>query len=162
MEEWPEYALHEFDIRREGRRWSREEFARKWRPHPEVPEKLEYFDGKVFLSEGQRLTMLGWMLEQLGADVAVGLGHPKVWREAVEAAHGTGGVGAAGWMEGVPEPWASVLRTEILSRSRKARAILDAATGDEGELRAARDRIRGMGLDPDKVPNDPPDKEEPS
>ena len=28
--------------------------------------------------------MLGWMLEQPGADVAVRIGEPEMWREAVE------------------------------------------------------------------------------
>lgn len=76
--------LHDFDIRREGRRWSPEEMERKWRPHPEAPEKLELIEGKLFVSEGQRITMLGWLLEMVGADAAVRLGDPKVWREAVE------------------------------------------------------------------------------
>ena len=76
--------LHDFDIRREGRRWSREEMERKWRPHPEAPEKLELIEGKLFISEGQRITMLGWLLEMVGADAAVRLDDPKVWREAVE------------------------------------------------------------------------------
>jgi hypothetical protein len=48
-----------------------------------VPEKLELLDGKIFMSEEQRITMLGWLLEQLGADAAVRLGDPEVWREAV-------------------------------------------------------------------------------
>ncbi len=76
--------LHDFDIRREGRRWSREEMERKWRPHPEAPEKLELIEGKLFVSEGQRITTLGWLLEMVGADATVRLGDPKVWREAIE------------------------------------------------------------------------------
>lgn len=73
-----------FDIRREGRRWTAEEIERKWREHETVPEKLELIEGKIFWSDEQRITMLGWMLEQLGADAAVRLGEPEVWREAVE------------------------------------------------------------------------------
>jgi hypothetical protein len=73
-----------FDIRREGRRWTVEEIERKWREHETVPGKLELIEGKVFWSDEQRLTMLGWMLEQLGADAAVRLGEPEVWRQAVE------------------------------------------------------------------------------
>lgn len=74
-----------FDIRREGRRWTSEEIESKWRQaHATVPEKLELIEGKVFLGDEQRITMLGWMLEQLGADVAVRMGDPEVWREAVE------------------------------------------------------------------------------
>lgn len=82
-----DYPLHEFEIRREGRRWSPEEARRKWPvwsyPHEDLPQKLELLDGKIFLSDGQRLTMLGWMLEQLGADAAVRLGDLDVWRAAV-------------------------------------------------------------------------------
>ncbi|CAN5607991.1 hypothetical protein BH24ACT21_BH24ACT21_12260 [soil metagenome] len=75
----------EFEIHREGRRWTPEEIESKWRQaHETIPERLELIEGKVFLSDEQRITMLGWMLEQLGADVAVRLGKPEVWREAVE------------------------------------------------------------------------------
>lgn len=73
-----------FDIRREGRSWTNEEVDAKYRPHETVPEKMELIDGKLFWSDEQRITMLGWMLEQVGADTAVRLGAPEVWREAVE------------------------------------------------------------------------------
>ena len=74
-----------FDIQRKGRQWSPEEIESKWRQaHAAVPEKLELIEGEVFLSDEQRITMLGWMLEQLGADVAVRMGEPEVWRNAVE------------------------------------------------------------------------------
>jgi hypothetical protein len=56
------------------------------------------------------------------------------------------------WLDRVPEPWASVLRAEIYSRSRKARHILDAAAGDEEGHRRAREKVREMGLDPDGAP----------
>ncbi|MGH3144520.1 MAG: hypothetical protein ACRDTR_01835 [Rubrobacter sp.] len=72
-----------FDIRREGRPWTSEEVDAKYKPHETVPEKMELIDGKLFWSNEQRTTMLGWMLEQLGADAAVTLGDPEVWREAV-------------------------------------------------------------------------------
>lgn len=74
----------EFDIGRKGRRWTPEEIESKWREHATVPGKLELIEGKVFLGDEQRITMLGWMLEQLGADVAVRMGEPEVWREAIE------------------------------------------------------------------------------
>lgn len=73
-----------FDIRREGRAWTAEEVEAKYRPHETVPEKMELIEGKLFWSDEQRITMLGWMLEQVGADTAVRLGEPEVWREAVE------------------------------------------------------------------------------
>lgn len=78
--------LHDFDIRREGRRWSIEEAERAYRAtdeNPDVPGKMEFIDGKFFHSDAQRITMLGWMLEMMGADVAVRLGDPDVWRAAV-------------------------------------------------------------------------------
>lgn len=72
------------DIGLEGRPWTREEIAAKYQPHETVPEKMELIDGKLFWSDEHRVTMLGWMLEHLGADVAVRLGEPAVWRDAVE------------------------------------------------------------------------------
>lgn len=84
--DWPsEERPFGFDIRREGRQWTTEEIESKWRQaHSTIPERLELIEGKVFLSDEQRITMLGWMLEQLGADVAVRMGDPVVWREAVK------------------------------------------------------------------------------
>ena len=73
-----------FDIRREGRPWTREEIAAKYQPHETVPEKMELIDGKLFWSDEHRTTMLGWMLEHMGADAALRLGEPEVWKEAVE------------------------------------------------------------------------------
>lgn len=73
-----------FDIGHEGRSWTSEEIDAKWQPHETVPEKMELIDGKLFWSDEQRITMLGWMLEHLGADTAVRLGEPAVWKEAVE------------------------------------------------------------------------------
>lgn len=78
-------GLHDFDIGREGRSWSIEEKKRKWQPHEAVPHNWELWNGKLFQSEAQRITVLGWMLEQLGTDVAVRLGDPAVWQEAVQA-----------------------------------------------------------------------------
>ena len=42
-------------------------------------------DGKLFNTDEQRLLMLGMLLENLGADAAVRLGDPQVWRDAVAA-----------------------------------------------------------------------------
>lgn len=84
--DWPdEERPFGFDIRREGRRWTPEEIESKWRQaHVTIPEKLELIEGRVFLGDEQRITMLGWVLEQLGADVAIRMGEPEVWCEAVE------------------------------------------------------------------------------
>lgn len=78
--------LHHFDIRREGRGWSREEADRNYcalHEHPDAPGKMEMVDGKFYHSEAQRITMLGWLLEMVGEDAAVRLGDPQVWRAAV-------------------------------------------------------------------------------
>lgn len=41
------------------------------------------FEGKLYWSDEERVTMLGLLLEQVGADRAVQLGNPEVWRKAV-------------------------------------------------------------------------------
>ena len=41
------------------------------------------YEGKLFWDDEQRIALLGLLLENLGADVAVRLGDPRVWREAV-------------------------------------------------------------------------------
>lgn len=40
-------------------------------------------EGKLLWSEEDRETLLGLLLENVGADRAVGLGDPDVWRLAV-------------------------------------------------------------------------------
>lgn len=70
----------EWDIRREGRRWSREEIDTHYRM---TPEKIELMDGMLFGTEADRIMMLGLLLENLGVDKAVQLGDPAVWRAAI-------------------------------------------------------------------------------
>ena len=41
------------------------------------------WQGKLFWDDEQRITLLGLLLENLGADQAVRMGDPAVWREAV-------------------------------------------------------------------------------
>ncbi len=41
--------------------------------------------GKLFLTDEERLTMLGLLIENVGVDAAVRLGDPEVWRQAVAA-----------------------------------------------------------------------------
>lgn len=48
-----------------------------------TPEKFEMFDGRLFGSEEERLMLLGLLLENVGADRAVQLGDPEVWKRAV-------------------------------------------------------------------------------
>ena len=47
------------------------------------PDRIELLEGRLFASEEERLSMLGALLEQVGADKAVQLGDPDVWRRAV-------------------------------------------------------------------------------
>jgi hypothetical protein len=66
------------NIRREGRAWTDEALER----YERTPEKIEMFGGKLFSSDEERLAMLGLLLENMGADAAVRLGDPSVWRAA--------------------------------------------------------------------------------
>ena len=71
-----------WDIRREGRAWRRDEAMQRFAL---TPEKFEMIEGKLFWSEEDRLVMLGLLLENVGADYAVRLGDPAVWKAAVAA-----------------------------------------------------------------------------
>ncbi len=71
-----------WDIRRQGRAWTGSEAPGRWAL---TPERIEMVGGKLFLSDDQRLAMLGLLLENVGADAAVRLGDPEVWRKAVAA-----------------------------------------------------------------------------
>ena len=73
----------EWDIRRKGRAWTREEIDSHYRERS--PAKIELIEAKLFWSEEDRLNMLGLILENVGADAAVRLGDPDVWRAAVKA-----------------------------------------------------------------------------
>ena len=72
-----EYA--DWDIRREGRRWTQEEAERRIY---QAPEKIE-FAGGIFGSEDQRLTVLGMLLENLGIDKAIRFGKLDDWKAAI-------------------------------------------------------------------------------
>ena len=69
-----------WDIWNEGRSWRGDE---AWDRFQLTPEKIEMIDGKILWSDEDRENLLGLLLENLGADRAVQLGDPKVWREAV-------------------------------------------------------------------------------
>jgi hypothetical protein len=47
------------------------------------PEKFEMVSGKVLNSDQERETLLGLLLENIGADRAVQISDPDVWRSAV-------------------------------------------------------------------------------
>ena len=69
-----------WNIRRTGRRWVGNELRVRV---DLLPEKFEVIDGELLWSDEERLAMLGAILEQVGADQAVRLGDPAVWRAAV-------------------------------------------------------------------------------
>lgn len=69
----------EWDIRRQGRQWTREESARRLY---QAPEKIE-FKGGIFTSEAERLTVLAMLLENLGIDKVVRLGRIEDWKAAI-------------------------------------------------------------------------------
>ena len=74
-----------WDIRREGRAWKDEE---AWQRYDLTPEKLEMIHGKLLWDDDERVKLLGLLLENVGADRAVRLGDPAVWRAAVEGLNG--------------------------------------------------------------------------
>jgi hypothetical protein len=69
-----------WDIRREGRIWSHEEFDERIN---EAPEKIEYVNG-IFASHRERLIVLGMLLENLGIDSAVQFGRLEDWKASIE------------------------------------------------------------------------------
>jgi hypothetical protein len=72
---------HDWRINRDGRAWSVEEV----RSRKELrPEKLEIWEGKLLMDDEQRIDLLGLLLENVGADQAVRLGNPAVWRDAIQ------------------------------------------------------------------------------
>jgi hypothetical protein len=71
-----------WDIRREGRAWTGQEFHERY---ARAPKKLELIRGKLLWSDEQRLTLLGMLLENVGADRAVRLGDRNIWIASVEA-----------------------------------------------------------------------------
>jgi hypothetical protein len=68
-----------WDIRREGRLWSHEEFDERIY---QAPEKIEYVDG-IFSSNHERFVVLGMLLENLGIDRAVQFGRLEDWKAAI-------------------------------------------------------------------------------
>ena len=69
-----------WDIRRDGRAWHGPEAMARYQL---TPEKIEMVRGRLFWSDEDRLAMLALLLENLGADAAVRLGDPAVWKAAV-------------------------------------------------------------------------------
>lgn len=71
----------DWDIRNVGRAWTKAEFDGCLE---RTPEKLEVISDKLLWSEEDRIKLLGLLLENVGADAAVRLGDPEVWRSAVK------------------------------------------------------------------------------
>jgi len=71
---------NDWDIRREPRKWTKEEVDRRLY---QAPEKIE-FAGGIFGSDEERITVLAMLLENLGIDRAVRLGNPADWKAAVD------------------------------------------------------------------------------
>jgi hypothetical protein len=69
----------QWDIRGEGRSWEKGEAMERFSL---TPEKLEMIEGKLLSSDQDRETLLGLLLENVGADRAVRLGDASVWRAA--------------------------------------------------------------------------------
>ncbi len=68
-----------WDIRRESRPWTNEEFEERIY---QAPEKIEFVGG-IFASERERLVVLGMLLENLGIDKAIGFGKLEDWKAAI-------------------------------------------------------------------------------
>jgi hypothetical protein len=80
-----------WDIRREGRAWTAEEFIT--RADRLVELKLEVSKGKLFWSDETRRLILGMLLENVGRDEVVKLGDLSRWKEAIVAAEQERGAG---------------------------------------------------------------------
>ena len=73
-----------WDIRRECRRWTPEEFDERI---DQAPEKMEFVAG-IFASERERLNVLGMLLENLGIDKVVRFGRLEEWKAAIAELEG--------------------------------------------------------------------------
>jgi hypothetical protein len=69
----------DWDIRREARRWTKEEAECRMY---QAPEQIE-FAGGIFVGEDQRLTVLGMLLENLGIDKVIRFRKLEDWKAAI-------------------------------------------------------------------------------
>jgi hypothetical protein len=69
-----------WDIRREGRIWSHEEFDERIN---QAPEKIEFVNG-IFAGHRERQIVLGMLLENLGIDRVVQFGRLEDWKASIE------------------------------------------------------------------------------
>lgn len=70
----------DWDIRRLGRAWGKDEFDQRLDLQP---EKLEVWEGKLLWSDEERTALLGLLLENLGTERVVRLGNLEAWRDAI-------------------------------------------------------------------------------
>ena len=63
-----------WEIHNEGRSWRAGEAMERYML---TPEKFEMVNGKLLSSDGDREVLLGLLLENVGADIAVKLGDPR-------------------------------------------------------------------------------------
>src|SRR5262249_24465633 len=80
-----------WDIRREGRSWTAEEFTS--RVERLLGVDVEVSEGKLFGSERTRQLILGMLREHVGLDAVVRLGALAFWKEAIAAAEWERGAG---------------------------------------------------------------------
>lgn len=74
----------DWDIRREGRRWSAEEA--EYRSCYVIPDRPEIHQGKLYFTDEERMDVAACLLENLGIDKVVqSLGSPALWQAAVAA-----------------------------------------------------------------------------
>ncbi len=80
----PADAPISWDIRREGRSWTAEEWRQRDEQIGEL--KIEVHDGRFFYREERRRLLLGMLLENVGLDAAIAIVGVTRWREALDAA----------------------------------------------------------------------------
>jgi hypothetical protein len=73
-----------WNIHREGRAWTDEEFPA--RADRLLGVDLEISEGKLFWSDEERLLIAGMLLENLGMDAVVRLGDLHRWKESIATA----------------------------------------------------------------------------
>ena len=71
-----------WDIHREGRSWTADEFT--VRADRLIELKFEIYRGRLFWNEETRRMVLGMLLENVGIDATVRMGDPARWKEAID------------------------------------------------------------------------------
>ncbi|MEQ1912228.1 MAG: hypothetical protein ABMA15_25635 [Vicinamibacterales bacterium] len=111
-----------WNLQRDGRAWREEALSR----YDMAPEKIEMFGGLLFGSHDERVTMLGLLLENVGADTAVRLGDLDVWQAAIDARRSAQHVGRDDEARGKEPIDRRELEAEMLQNLRAQREGLTA------------------------------------